>query len=428
MSVGAAEHRALSAHAFVDSVGVNTHSSYVNTAYARLDRILWALGQIHVQHIRDGLLPLSANAGTRAWEMFYYRQLAARGIRADLGLGNPQSGESSIDGRIRELDELPRGFVEFVEGPNEYDLAGEKDWVGQLDSYQQRVFATVRATPSLRGVPVIGPSFGNISNSPLAGDLSPWSDIANIHPYPGGLPPPAGLTTNLALAHQAWGSERVVATETGYHNALRDRWGQPPVSERAAAAYVPRLFLEDFMSGIVRTYAYELVDEWPDPLGLNAEAHFGLFRNDFSPKPAAIALGHLLALLEDPRPPTGPTQLSYTLTGNVAGVEHLLLKRANGSFALILWQDVSVWDRVTRTDLYPPGRHLRLRLASPARIKTTRLLASGRPTVVRDAARAKITVPADDTLVVLIRPSGRRTVRGERRLRQQWNRSSARSP
>ncbi len=338
--------------------------------------------------------------------MFYYHQLAARGIRADLGLGSPRGGESSIEGRIREIGKLPPGFVEFVEGPNEYDLSGEANWVGRLRSYQQHMYATVRATPSLGSVPVIGPSFGNISNSLLAGDLSVLSDTANIHPYPGGLPPPAGLSTNLAIAHTPWGSQRVVATETGYHNALRDRWGQPPASERAAGAYVPRLFLEGFRRGIVRTYAYELVDEWPDPLGLNAEAHFGLFRNDFSPKPAAIALGHLLSLLEGPRPPAEPRRLGYTLTGNVAGVEHLLLKRADGSFALVLWQDVTVWDRISRTDLHPPDRHLRLRLASPARIKTTRLLASGRPTVVRNAARAKVVIPAADTVVVLIKPSG----------------------
>ena len=36
-------------------------------------------------------------------------------------------------------------------------------------------------------------------------------------------------------------------------------------SEAAAAKYVPRLFLEDYARGIVRTYLYEFLDEAADP-------------------------------------------------------------------------------------------------------------------------------------------------------------------
>ena len=406
-SAPAAATPARSASAFVDSVGVNIHSYYVDTAYARLDRVLEALRQIHVRHVRDGLLPASTNEGVRSWQRFYFAQLAAQGIGANLNLGSPEDGESSLAWRVQQLEQLPPGFVESVEGPNEYDLRAGEGWVRPLREWQRQLYLEVRARPQLRQVPVLGPSFGSVDHAFGAGDLSASSDLANIHPYPGGLQPSSeGLTRNLAIANHLSGSKGVVATESGYHNALGDRLDHPPVSERAAGAYVPQLLLEYFKRGITRTYLYELVDEKPDRLGLDREQHFGLFREDFSPKPAAVALGRLLSLLDGPVAPSRPGALDYRLSGRGDRVEELLLRRANGSFALVLWQGASVWDRDTRRDLYPSNLTLRLRLASPARIRTKRLLAHGRRTKgVWRGSGAKIVVPAADTVVVLIEPS-----------------------
>ena len=80
-----------------------------------------------------------------------------------------------------------------------------------------------------------------------------------------------------------------VFTEAGYHNALSSTTGQPPASEEAAAVYMPRLLATAFGAGVERTFIYELVDEKPDPGLIDAEQHFGLLRNDLSPKPAFTA-------------------------------------------------------------------------------------------------------------------------------------------
>ena len=45
--------RTLSAEAFVDSIGVNTHLGYADTAYADHARVLARLDELGVRHFRD---------------------------------------------------------------------------------------------------------------------------------------------------------------------------------------------------------------------------------------------------------------------------------------------------------------------------------------------------------------------------------------
>jgi hypothetical protein len=42
------------AHAFVESVGVNIHVTYTDTPYAAHERVLQALRDTGVRHVRDG--------------------------------------------------------------------------------------------------------------------------------------------------------------------------------------------------------------------------------------------------------------------------------------------------------------------------------------------------------------------------------------
>lgn len=111
------------------------------------------------------------------------------------------------------------------------------------------------------------------------------------------------------------GAKPVWATEAGFHTALRARTGQPPLSERVGAVYLERTFLEHFAMGVGRTYAYELVDEKPDPAGREPEWHFGLLRNDFSPKPAFTALRNLLAVVGSDPGIAPPRPLALAITG-----------------------------------------------------------------------------------------------------------------
>ena len=75
-------------------------------------------------------------------------------------------------------------------------------------------------------------------------------------------------------------------------------------------ATAPRLLLEHYLRGTQRVYQYELVDERPETGLTDPEQHFGLLRNDFTPKPAFRSLTRLLGLAEDPGPAFAPQPLA----------------------------------------------------------------------------------------------------------------------
>ncbi len=72
--------------------------------------------------------------------------------------------------------------------------------------------------------------------------------------------------------------------------------------------------------------------------------NFGLLRNDGSEKPAFVALKNLIRLLKDSSLHFTPEALDYDLSSNASNLHHTLLEKHNGTFYLILWQEVSSFD------------------------------------------------------------------------------------
>ena len=66
--------QAAESDSFVDSIGVQTHVSYINTAYGNWTQVMAALKSLGVRHIRDGL-PVSSTYVSN------FQQMAAAGIR-----------------------------------------------------------------------------------------------------------------------------------------------------------------------------------------------------------------------------------------------------------------------------------------------------------------------------------------------------------
>ncbi|MBV9806596.1 MAG: hypothetical protein JO286_05395 [Solirubrobacterales bacterium] len=338
--------RPAGADAFIDSVGVNIHSTYVDTAYGDRTRVIETLRDLGVHNVRDGLI-----AG-RPDQREYDLELAQYGIRTTFIMGAPNADiVSGLDGSTRAF--LARTAAAF-EGPNEYDASGDPQWTANLRAYQQRLYRAVKDDHVLASLPVIAPSLVNPGSPEQLGSLDGLADMANAHPYPGALPPEESLDMLLpGLEDQAAGRP-IVATEDGYTNALATQGDHPPVSERAAAIYLPRMLLENFRRGIKRTFIYELLDEKPDPSDAARDEHFGLVRNDFSPKPAYWAIRTLLHVLSGPGGGHGEQPpLSLALSQPPAVVHHLLLAGGVGTYYLALWRPVSVWDTIRRTDVYP---------------------------------------------------------------------------
>jgi hypothetical protein len=352
--------RAHQAQGFVRSTGINTHTYYTNTAYhRRFPTIKRRLLELGVHHVRENLVP------DRPDQYRMLNQLAAAGIDAQLIIGDPRNGLGGMRDLVRILATRLDGAVSAIEGPNEYDLSGDPNWRQRLDRYQRALYRTVHRTPGTAELPVVAPSVGQLKDGLEVTDLSRWLDYGNVHSYPDADPPELILSTWLAAAARTSGSKPVMATESGYHNALAARWGQRPASEAASATYLPRIYLDYYARGIVRTFPYELIDEFPDRGDDEPESNFGLLRYDLSPKPAFIAVRNLIDLLEDPGPRFTPGRLDFSLGGDTDNLRSLLLQKRDGRFYLALWRETSVWDPNRREPLPADVAPLQVSFANP---------------------------------------------------------------
>jgi hypothetical protein len=340
-----------SADRFLDSVGVNVHVTYLDTAYGHIDDWLARLRELGVRHVRDGI-----DLGNAA-SLPQLRKVAAAGMRLTLITSLDRPADQQL-AAARALGPA----LEAVEAPNETDVAGPSDWAARL----QQFMPSLRAAVDAQGPPkptIVGPSFVHGESWKQVAAVADSWDVTNLHPYPGGQEPFANLDQELARAREQAHARPIMATETGYHNALRATSGQPPVSEQAVAAYLPRLLMGYFAAGIERTFLYELADEKPDPGLAQAEQHFGLLRADLTPKPAFVAVRDLLQTV---RRSDGPGQQRQLRVQAPRDVKTLLLERRDGSSVLALWRPTSVWNVDGRTASAVRPVPATLRFGSPA--------------------------------------------------------------
>jgi PASTA domain-containing protein len=366
--------KARTADSFVDSVGVNVHLGFFDTPYhGEFETVRQRLLELGVRHVRDELTPEADEAQYEA-----LNELAAAGIRSTLILGDPGDGLAGVDALVDSVAAQLPGAAEAVEGPNEYSTRGGSTWKEDLVAYQERLYEAVKDDPALASLPVIGPSIVHGDQAAL-GDVSAHLDYGNIHSYPEGNGPEHKMGSIVQVAKLNSGPKPIMATETGYTTALGWTPAGPgenrPISEEGMAVYMPRLFFEYFSRQIVRTFSYELLDEFPNPALDDREDHFGLLRNDLSPKPAFTALRNTIDVLEDPGPDFAPGALDYALLGSTANLHRVLLQKRDGTFYLALWRIASVWDPVAKEALAAPSEPVTLQL--PAGTEATALYEPG---------------------------------------------------
>ena len=341
------------ADAFVDAIGVNTHVHFNDTAYNDFPKVKAALLDLGIRHLRDGLVDSS-------WQPYYDRlnELGRAGVHAQLICGVPSRyNENYQPPHDRIMPTLAKlaDSVEAIEGTNEPDLNHRDgaDWSAMVREHQKAIFTLVKADPTFGKLPVVGPSIC-FSNQPQVGDLAAYLDYGNSHPYPGGRTPSINIDQELAKQKVISGAKPMMVTETGYQTAVTTTDGHLPASEAAEAKYLPRLFCEYFNRGVVRTFDYQLVDGTAgDPA--DVETHFGLLHADFKPRPAYAAMKNLIGLLSD-KGRTKAGDLDFTLTAPGGGklsesIHHTLLRKSDGDYFLLVWNEVPSWDVDKRADL-----------------------------------------------------------------------------
>jgi hypothetical protein len=159
---------------------------------------------------------------------------------------------------------------------------------------------------------------------------------------------------------------------------------------------MPRLFLENFNAGIVRSYAYELLDEGTNPD--DREDNFGLLRHDGSRKPAFNALRNLIAILQDRQRPASLRSLNYSFSTSSDSVHHTLLQKADGSVYMVFWLEIPSTDA-------PREVAATVTLASPvARVRVFHPAQSADPiATLTDNSRFDLQV-SDSPVVVALTP------------------------
>lgn len=406
----AAPVTAKSADAVVESIGVNLHLGYDDRVYNEIAQVKAGLLDLGIRHYRDAL----ENPAFKQHIKDRHNELGRAGIHGTfLASADPAQDLASAA--------LVADSLEAFEGQNEvlniyvhWDDA-KRDAARQ---HQKDLYRAVKASPRWRGFPVVGPSAVGAEAYKALGDLSAFMDFGNAHAYPLG-PAPAVPESNyfkeLEAASLVAPGRRFFVTETGYQTGS-NKEGNQRVSLAASGKYAPRLFLENFNRGIVRSFWYEFINQGTDE---GQESNFGLLFKDFSLKPSGRAVKNLIGLLkearfndktrrwESPRPAFKPGALDFTLSGDLANVHHTLLQKSDGRWYLCLWQEVSSYniDNAVEADTAVPPASVTLHVATPlaaaALYSPTRSAAAAPLAVVKN--RIALSVP-DEVVIVELTP------------------------
>lgn len=459
----AAPEQAKSADSFVDSLGVNTHWTYMDTPYGgAYEKVKALLVQSGIRHVRG--------------DFNRVQDLAKSGIRTMVGAspGHDENGDIHTVEKIRDQIKAASAVgagIDWVEGPNEPDLfwqktengdkygygaiqykgqgypGGDKGIIAGVVAFQKDLYATLKADPATAKLKVVGPSLGKTYGydvkSPFGpGTLANAVDYGCFHPYPGGNPfsDRAGYgTVDWYIGHGTQPSANMdefkyafdvyappfapkpmVASETGY-STFTD--GQ---TEAVQAKYIPRLFCEYFRQGVVRTYLYEFLDSFDNKA--DRDSNFGLVRHDLTPKPSYAAVKNLIAVLSDRSAPAtfAPGTLALTLavspvmgykepgSGQTVNydrtqyVHHLLLQKANRDFYLVLWHEISDEDGSAHPHriIIPPDMPTTVSLPSTIKTATVYRINDGAGGVPTPLTGGQITLPVPDRVIVVKLSSG----------------------
>lgn len=358
--------KAVPAIDFLNSMGVCVHIQHGENA-SRMAPLLRYVGVRNVRDAADrnydtsGLIRLHDEAGVK--------------VVICIGSGARDADLPAVLDMARRLHRA--GALLAIEGPNEPNNFGGVTYRGRstardntwmpVAEMQRDLYAAVKADSELCRYPVFGVSETGAQTDntglqfltvpPGKECLMPagtrFADYLNVHNYMYH-PSWQGLADNrvwMAADHTAacrvdglYGNHGLtwlkkyegyteeelatvprVTTETGVR--VGDSNGE--VTEHVQACHYMNVYLAQFSRGWKHTFIYEMIDD--------GDGAFGFFHRDYStPRLAAHALHNMTTLLADSL--TAPCDsLAYSLSSETDCVHDLLLRKHDGSFALVVW-------------------------------------------------------------------------------------------
>lgn len=329
------------ADAFVDGVGVRVNLTYTNTPYSNLDGVLARVEALGLRHVLDLGDPLRSEVAAGLARL---QGIGARGMLA-LAPGVDVDAVLARHGAALEAVVLARG----------------RAW-DQPYSASELVQNLMTASAAVRArapqVAIVGPDVSDADTTALP-PLTPFVDLGTVSlPYGPGAPagvttPPGDTSIDAAMAARRalFGDRRIVSYGIGYDTSA----SVTGVSEAVQAKYVPRLLLENANRGVLRTYVFGLLDFQDDDA--QGWTRMGLVRRDGTPKPAFAVVANLTALLKDPGHPGGPAKpaavpFAFDVPSDAPGpLRHALFEKADGSFYLALWLEITSADADVSTSI-----------------------------------------------------------------------------
>ena len=293
------------------------------------------LEELQVRYMRSWIFDDAQNVNQQ-YELYH-----DLGIKFDLI--HPTLGTSPTEG-ITAIKSLYPTFdmIAGIESINEPFGMSSGGTINDYRNHLIQLYNLVNSDEQLKDIPVIGIATAHPEEYKELGDLSAYCDFGNIHPYPTvNLPPSGGrLETWLNDANYTYGGKQIWSTESGYHTNT-DQGGTP---DHIQAKYLPRLLLYHFLEPrITKTFYFTLRDHEPLP---NDGKWWGICLNDsdLTPKPAFTAWKNMSAILNDFDADFETGSLDYTISGKTEDVYEVLLQKGDGSYYLILWNEVNLWN------------------------------------------------------------------------------------
>jgi hypothetical protein len=380
---------------FINTMSVQTHLGYTGGVYdTKWSTVIRPrLLELGIRHIRERMFTTSVVIQRT-------RDLAANGVTLTAGCWPKNGVMTDASHCIAMANAYGTETIDAFDGWNEVDNTGT-GWATNWAKWQATMYNAYKADPTWRTRPVLANSLAAASSADAVGYQAGMLQWGNMHSYPAG-----GLPSNVSNSwipqwRKIAGTKPLAVTETGYHNCPTC-FGNG-VSERASGKYYSRLWFEYFNRGVVRTNAYELIDQ-----GISTsdrEKNWGLLRNDGTPKPQFTATKNLITLLQDRGSSCSPGSLEYTLSGDLTTqVHHTLLQKCDGRFYLALWQEVSVWNTSSKADVSNADRAISLTLSRPAGAINVYRPVSGTGKVASGAGTSITVRVPDEVLLVEIVP------------------------
>lgn len=242
-------------------------------------------------------------------------------------------------------------------------------------AWQTLIYNATQADTNLAGVKVTNHTSFVSGASPQPPSIPSTANYNNVHfyPAPGYLQPTAYVGELMAAAlNPALGAipgAPAVITETGWCTPSPQSGA---VNQTTQAILLLNNYFDMFSAAVPYTTTYTMFDV--NTGDASCFDNYGIYESDqATPKTAATAIRSMMTVLNDSGGTAltfTPGRLNYSISGlpapGAGGGFSYLLEKSNGTFEIVIWNEPTIWDDTTHTEITPTTSPLTISLGLTA--------------------------------------------------------------